>query len=66
MFLAPYFVVFVVKNNAHVNVNLPFLTTFFNIPLFLVIITSVIFGVTIQFFTARTGKKNKDGKKKHK
>jgi uncharacterized integral membrane protein len=59
-----YFIVFAIQNNTHVNLVLPFIKTFYNIPLFLVLIISLGIGATIQFLTSGFGKKKKKKKDK--
>lgn len=45
-----YFLIFAVQNNMKVNVILPFLKSF-NVPLFVVIIASLVLGMTLQWLT---------------
>ena len=53
-----YFLLFVSQNAGHVTVALPFIKTFETVPMFLVIIVSIVVGITFQFLTSGFGRKN--------
>ena len=50
--LCVYFVLFILQNSVHTNVVLPFFKTFYDIPLFIVLIIAVGIGMTIQFISS--------------
>ena len=59
IFIGVYFIMLATVNSTTVNVILPFVTTFYNVPLFVIVIVAAITGITLQYLTSFGGKKKK-------
>jgi uncharacterized integral membrane protein len=47
-----YLLLIAVQNNKGIDITLPLVHTFFNVPLFIIILISIAFGITLQFITS--------------
>jgi uncharacterized integral membrane protein len=57
-----YLLLIAVQNNKGIDVTLPLFHTFFNVPLFIIIIISIAFGITLQFITSLSPSQKKKKK----
>jgi uncharacterized integral membrane protein len=54
-----YLLLVAVQNNKPIDITLPFFHTFFNVPLFIIMLISIALGMTVQFVTSISSAKKK-------